>query len=289
MFLPLSGWRFAGATIFRVARYLLLTRYARPSGQPAAVTPLRYVSPLGESLLPVAAKVTKNACPDIRPSAALRVRYSLRSPFGPAYGCYSASLRFTPSSLQGHASKGHPWPIVALAASMPLNPFHDDSVHPPEGALARLILLCGGQIPPFEKGGRGDLRVEAYAAVASFRRLGAKTPVRRPSGGVAEGSEPHGCGERHNGPGMVRVCRPPERHRSEGSLAVGQTRMPGALLLWLLSSWACKKKVARPGGRKTRPSDSSKNSCTYRVPDQPKTKTLKGMVLSGLRREPDVC
>ena len=41
---------------------------------------------------------------------------------------------FTPSSLQGHAAKGHPWPIVALAASMPLNPFHNDSAHPPEGA-----------------------------------------------------------------------------------------------------------------------------------------------------------
>lgn len=30
-----------------------------------------------------------------------RVRYSLRSPFGPAYGCYYASRRVTPSLLQG--------------------------------------------------------------------------------------------------------------------------------------------------------------------------------------------
>ena len=48
------------------------------------------------------------------------------------------SLRSTslvPSLLQGHAAKGHPWPIAALAASMPLNPFHNDSARPPDGAF----------------------------------------------------------------------------------------------------------------------------------------------------------
>jgi len=30
---------------------------------------------------------------------------------------------FAPSPFQRHAAKGHPWPIAALAASMPLNPF----------------------------------------------------------------------------------------------------------------------------------------------------------------------
>ena len=34
---------------------------------------------------------------------------------------------------------------------------------------------------------------------------------------------------------MALVSRPPEQRRSEGSLAAGQTRMPGALSLWLLS------------------------------------------------------
>ena len=42
---------------------------------------------------------------------------------------------FAPSPFQGRAAKGHPWPIASLAASMPLNPFHDDSAHPPEGAF----------------------------------------------------------------------------------------------------------------------------------------------------------
>ena len=40
-----------------------------------------------------------------------------------------------PSPLQGHAAKGHPWPIAALATSMSLNPFHGDSTRPPEGDL----------------------------------------------------------------------------------------------------------------------------------------------------------
>ena len=40
-----------------------------------------------------------------------------------------------PSPLQGHATKGHPWPIVALATSMSLNPLRGDSTRPPEGDL----------------------------------------------------------------------------------------------------------------------------------------------------------
>ena len=35
----------------------------------------------------------------------------------------------------GPPTKGHPWPIVALATSMSLNPFHGDSTRPPEGGL----------------------------------------------------------------------------------------------------------------------------------------------------------
>ena len=52
--------------------------------------------------------------------------------------CIRPRLRrgsLVPSLLQGHAAKGHPWPIAALAASMPLNPFHGDSTRPPEGDL----------------------------------------------------------------------------------------------------------------------------------------------------------
>jgi hypothetical protein len=41
----------------------------------------------------------------------------------------------TPSPLQRPAAKGHPWPIAALATSMSLDLFHDDSVRPPGRAL----------------------------------------------------------------------------------------------------------------------------------------------------------
>ena len=88
---------------------------------------------------------------------------SLRSPCGPACGCYYASLRFFACAKKvskethpcirarrprpalhhrsrgttgcGPPTKGRPWPITALAASMPLNPFHGDSTRPPEGDL----------------------------------------------------------------------------------------------------------------------------------------------------------
>ena len=67
---------------------------------------------LGDSLFSVAKKVSKNACPSIRP----RLRWS----------------SLAPVTLQGPAAKGHPWPIAALAASMPLNPFHATCARPPE-------------------------------------------------------------------------------------------------------------------------------------------------------------
>ena len=47
-----------------------------------------------------------------------------------------------PSPFQGHATKGRPWPIVALAASMPLNPFHGDSTRPPEGDLGVICAIA---------------------------------------------------------------------------------------------------------------------------------------------------
>jgi hypothetical protein len=95
------------------ARYLI--RCAHPSGQPAAVTSLRYV------VLACPRKSNqKEGHPYIRP----RLR--------------RGSL--TPSPLQGHAgcgppTKGHPWPIAALATSMSLNPLRGDSIRPPEGDL----------------------------------------------------------------------------------------------------------------------------------------------------------
>jgi hypothetical protein len=105
--------------VVAVARILVRVR----STARLLLSALVLVSPLtGESLLPVAAKVTKNACPDIRP-------------------CLRQGS-FTPSLFQGPAAKGHPWPIAALATSMSLNPFHNDSIHPPEGAFGVVCAFC---------------------------------------------------------------------------------------------------------------------------------------------------
>src|SRR5690606_12220854 len=66
------------------------------------------------SLFSVAKKVTKNACPCIRP----RLRRG----------------SFAPSPLRGSSYKGHPWPFTTLAASLRLAPLRNDSAHPPERA-----------------------------------------------------------------------------------------------------------------------------------------------------------
>ena len=39
-----------------------------------------------------------------------------------------------PALLRGPAATGHPWPIAALPASMPVDPLHRTSSRPPEGA-----------------------------------------------------------------------------------------------------------------------------------------------------------
>ncbi len=71
----------------------------------------------------IAPKETKRSSPGIRP----QLRWG----------------SLAPSLLRGHAAMGHPWPIAALAASMPLNPLHNDSGRPPEGAIGVACSFCG--------------------------------------------------------------------------------------------------------------------------------------------------
>ena len=131
--------------------------------------------------------------------------------------CIRPRLRrgsLAPSPLQGHATKGRPWPIVALATSMSLNPFHGDSTRPTEGDFG---VVC--EIAPQEQ--NPNTTDFDLPEMSQARDL---VPFRRPSGGVAQGDEPHGCGEIPmaaplKGPGMAHVSRPPEQRRSEGSFA----------------------------------------------------------------------
>ncbi len=87
-----------------------LIRCAHPSGQPAAVTALRYVSLLAQE------RCAKEGHPDIR--------VSLRE------------TSLAPALLRGPAYMGHPWPIKPLAASMRLVPLRNTSARPPEGDRA---------------------------------------------------------------------------------------------------------------------------------------------------------
>ena len=69
-------------------------------------------------------------------------------------------------------------------------------------------------------------------------------PVRRPSVGAVERGVWHGCQTRNDGPGMAHRDDP---RNSTGAREVerSETRMPGALSLWLLSLCARKEKVTR--------------------------------------------
>ena len=111
---------------------------------------------------------------DLQPDIALRRRLSIAPQTGFALTaspfwqtpqkepkglcpCIRVSLRstpLTPSLLRGHAAKGHPWPIAALAASMPLNPLHNDSTRPSDGAFG---VAC-------EIGAQETLRSQSIAA-----------------------------------------------------------------------------------------------------------------------------
>ena len=80
-----------------------------------------------------------------------------------------------PSPLQGHATKGHPWPIVALATSMSLNPLRGDSTRPPEGDLG---VVCEIALQE-QKPNAIDFDL---AQMSQARDM---LPFRRPSEGVA--------------------------------------------------------------------------------------------------------
>ncbi len=101
-------------------------------------------------------------------------------------------------------------------------PLRNDSAHPSErGGWCRLLVRAK--------------RSKAQATPTIFQATRTPSPVRRPSGGVAQGDARHGRRARSEGAGTPLRDVPPERHRSEGSLAAGQTRMSGWPSLWLLS------------------------------------------------------
>ena len=131
-----------------------LIRCAHPSGQPAAVTPLRYVSLLAQE------RCAKEGHPDIR--------VSLRE------------TSLAPVLLRGPAYKGRPWPFKPLAASMRLVPLRNTSTRPPEGdRVASLHNLCEVEIGGvwllpllFNCDGTGDAQVPLQEAEWNHRGRG---------------------------------------------------------------------------------------------------------------------
>ena len=51
----------------------------------------------------------------------------------------------TPALSWGHAATGHPWPIAALPASMPVDPLHRTSTRPPGGRADQKHCTRGGR------------------------------------------------------------------------------------------------------------------------------------------------
>ncbi len=115
----LNSWLVDGATIIEVGDDRV-SWGAVPNRFPSLLILLVSALP-AESLFPVAEKVTKNACPCMRPCAARRVRSF--------HHC-----------SRGRLTRVIPGPCKPFAASMPLNPLRSDSTHPPErGGWCRLL------------------------------------------------------------------------------------------------------------------------------------------------------
>src|SRR5690606_23145871 len=124
---------------------------------------------LGESLFSVAKKVTKNACPCMRPCAARRVRSLHRRSEGRRTRAILGPLRLSPHPC------GSP-----LYATIPLTLL--------KGAFD---VVCGFVQ---QKAKPGRIRTILQTTRSPI-------PVRRPSGGVAQGDARHGRRARNEGAG----------------------------------------------------------------------------------------
>ncbi len=188
----LNSWLVDGATIIEVGDDRV-SWGAVPNRFPSLLILLVSALP-AESLFPVAGwpapkKVTKNACP--------------------AYGPALRRVRSFHHCSRGRLTRVIPGPCKPFAASMPLNPLRSDSTHPPErGGWCRL-LTCAKKSKANQ------------ATPTAFQATRPPFPVRRLSGGVAQGTRGRTPSEeRRTGPprqGRPFVTAPgaaPERGKS---------------------------------------------------------------------------
>ena len=167
----------------------------------------------------VAPKGTKRACPAIRPSASLRVRSLHRCSEGRLTRAVPGPLSLSPHPC------GSPLyatiPLTLLKGRLELPDSHVSSPAPTLCVGANPVRSSSQSCRPVQNNEwtRGMGTINARSARKSHQAPRSPNPVRRPSGGVAQGDEPQGCGERRKGAWTPLVRRPPERHRKEGSRA----------------------------------------------------------------------
>ena len=148
----------------------------------------------------VATKVTKSACPAIRPSASLRVRSLHRCSEGRLTRAVPGPLSLSPHPC------GSPLyatiPLTLLKGRLELPDSHVSSPAPTLCVGANPVRSSSQSCRPVQNNEwtEGMGTINARSARKSHQATRSPNPVRRPSGGVAQGDEPQGCGERTRRP-----------------------------------------------------------------------------------------
>ena len=233
---------------------------------------------LGDSLFSVAKKVSKNACPRIRPVASLRVRSLRRRSEGRRTRALHGPLRLSRHPCRSPLSTTAPLTLLKGRLVPPARSCKKHHAGTTAGDLQTALPPClAGDVgwktaqhfPPqasskFLPGQRGLIckpvdRLRVTHATDPFRNFqSARTPapVRRPSGGAAQGDARHGRRARSEGTGTSLRDGP---RSSAGGREVlrSKTRMPGSPSLWLLSLGETRESDAPCKARPVVPAEES--------------------------------
>jgi len=237
---------------------------------------------LGDSLFSVAKKVSKNACPRIRPVASLRVRSLRRRSEGRRTRALHGPLRLSRHPCRSPLSTTAPLTLLKGRLVPPARSCKKHHAGTTAGDLQTALPPClAGDVgwktaqhfPPqasskFLPGQRGlicrpvdGLRVtHATDPFRNFQSARTPAPVRRPSGGAAQGDARHGRRARSEGTGTSLRDGPRSSAggrefcvANRGRLA----RMPGSPSLWLLSLGETRESDAPCKARPVVPAEES--------------------------------
>ncbi len=158
-----------------------------------------------------------------------------------------------PSLLRRHAAKGHPWPIAALAASMPLDRLRSDSTRPPEGPRSAAPAYF-------------DIRVSGVGITGTH----CQAPHESPSGGRAQalcrGTRGMDAERGMTGQGRpVMTCPRSSAGAREVWPRSGQTWMLGRAFFCLLFFARAKKSKAPSGAQPEGAASTAKSALARRI------------------------